>query len=106
MSEDTTPGGDRWQDRSEYLTFLRRVDERGAVTGDGDVLGKFFDLYRYSCEPSIRFDWDQWSRCYIECDHGKWFRDSAGVNFTEAFVLARQEWERGAAHPTWDEAEE
>lgn len=77
--------------------------EDAASAQEGDVLGRIFDLYRYSCVPSVQFSWDQWSRCHIRCDHGEWFRDAHGVNFTEAFVLARREWLAGAHHPTWDE---
>lgn len=88
----------------EGQRFLRWVEEEGSVALDGDVIGKFFDLYDYECRPSVRFDWDQWSRCYISCDHGEWHHDSTLLNFTEAFVVARRKWLAGAHHPTMAEA--
>ncbi len=54
-----------WQQYDEWGTFRGRVEQQGAVSQDGDVLGAFFDLYRYSCQPSVRFEWDQWARCHI-----------------------------------------
>ena len=90
---------------SEWSAFRDRVEVDGSVTEDGDVLGAFFGLYGYACAPSVRFDWDSWARCHIKCDHGEWFRDSHGLNFTEAFVRAKREWLAGARHPTKAEEE-
>ena len=97
-----------WRNPEEFRAFRDRVESEGAVPFDADVLGRFFDLYRFECAPGVTFHWDPngWSRCYIKCDHGEWFADSMWVNVTEAFVRARRKWADGAVHLTFDERDD
>jgi hypothetical protein len=92
-------------DAATWGAFRDRVEVDGSVAADGDVLGAFFGLYDYASAPSVRFDWDSWARCYINCDHGEWYHDSHLLNFTEAFVKAKREWLAGSEHPTTSEEE-
>jgi hypothetical protein len=104
MDENGQDDPDWWQRHDAWLALRESIEERGGtVPGDADVIGTFLDLYRYSCQPSVRFSWDSWARCHIKCEHGESWRDSHLLNLTEAFVLARREWATGANHPTWDE---
>jgi hypothetical protein len=64
-----------------------------------DVLGAFFrieypsDVPNVTCQPDIRFAWDQWAMCKITCPHGE-YRGVSGFtnNFTEAYASARRKW--------------
>jgi len=87
-----------WSQGDEPRIWRERVEEYGAIAQDGDVLGRIFDFREIACWPEVRFVWDQWARCYIECEHGKWQADSWYLNFTEAFVRARRRWSEGADH--------
>lgn len=56
-------------------------DPIGALTLDRFTDNEDF----WYCQPSIRFVWDHWAECVIECPHGYWKGTGGGVNFSEAF---------------------
>lgn len=40
------------------------------------------------CVRTFTIAWDQWARCIIECEHGKFIADSGFLNLTEALIRA------------------
>jgi hypothetical protein len=107
--DDAARDGASWESTPGERGSVPSGNEVPEVASGGtDVIGRYFDLYKYTCAPGVAFTWDPngWARCHIRCDCGEWWRDSHDLNVTEAFVLARQEWASGAVHPSWEQEDE
>jgi hypothetical protein len=46
---------------------------------DDVFCGDLGDLWSYWCIEEIKFYWDQWAGCVIECPHGRYLAEADGL---------------------------
>lgn len=98
MSKDTQP----FKPETGYLTLEERVKMQKSVS-----LPNFFDIvgnmclpeeYAYGCLFEFEVTWEQWARCTLECEHGKYQAVSDFLNITEAILRATAAFRKDPVH--------
>lgn len=90
-----------------YLSSTERIKMQKSIS-----IPNFFDVvanmclpeeYAYGCLYSFEVDWDQWARCTLICEHGKYVGVSDYLNITEAMVRATVAFRNDPVHKEYPE---